>query len=150
MDPFATPKDFPILAAPSLKEKKRRRAEKCAPFCFPPSVRRNTVAQRRRTEEHRHLEGARARANAPIGPLLRRLKRRASEIKVGTERRAGELLREGKTERANGVANLRHSSVSKDATPTRPTLAEMGITRDESRVGNKSLRFPTSTSRQHW
>ena len=88
MKTFGTPWNFWILAAPSLKEKKRRRTDKCAPFYFPPSVRQITVAQRRRTEAHRHVYGARAQWIAHKGPLLPCLKRQryASEIKVRARR----------------------------------------------------------------
>lgn len=52
----------------------------------------------------------------------------ATEIKVRAERRCGEMLRE--THRAHAGEN-QHSRSSNDAT-TSPTLADMGLTRDQS------------------
>lgn len=53
----------------------------------------------------------------------------ATEIKVRAERRCGELL--ARTERARPEDNLRRGPKSNDAT-TGPTLAQMGLTKDES------------------
>lgn len=59
----------------------------------------------------------------------------ATEIKVRAERRCGELLaRTAETgeraTRSSGGANV--PTVSNDSTPKPPTLADMGLTRDES------------------
>lgn len=59
----------------------------------------------------------------------------ATEIKVRAERRCGELLRltaerGERATREHGGANI--ATVSNDATPYRPTLNDMGLTRDES------------------
>lgn len=53
----------------------------------------------------------------------------ATEIKVRAERRCGELL--ARTERARPEDNLKRGPKSNDAT-TGPTLAQMGLTKDES------------------
>lgn len=53
----------------------------------------------------------------------------ATEIKVRAERRCGELL--ASTERARPEDNLKCGPKSHDAT-TGPTLADMGLTKDES------------------
>lgn len=58
----------------------------------------------------------------------------ATEIKVRAERKAGEMLTLSAAtgERANKEGNInQYTRVSNDATPT-PTLAEIGVTRDQS------------------
>ena len=59
----------------------------------------------------------------------------ATEIKVRAERRCGELLRTNlatPAERGERGAEVRWGSRSNDATSQPPTLADMGLTRDES------------------
>ncbi|MEY2686857.1 MAG: hypothetical protein RL375_1055 [Pseudomonadota bacterium] len=57
----------------------------------------------------------------------------ATEIKVRAERRCGELL--ARTEKSRGAAEpgtARGTTRSNDATASTPTLAQMGLTKDES------------------
>jgi hypothetical protein len=62
----------------------------------------------------------------------------AAEIRIRATRRLGEILRE--TERARGAADgtpgpgrgRRQNAVEADDTVSTPTLADLGITRDES------------------
>jgi hypothetical protein len=64
----------------------------------------------------------------------------ATEIKVRAERRAGEMLaataasgeRAGQSEGGKRAADVRWGSQSHDATSNPPTLAEMGISKDQS------------------
>lgn len=60
----------------------------------------------------------------------------AAEIKVRAERKCGEMLRDSaeRGERATPHGNVNPSTVkvSNDATPSMPTLADIGITRDQS------------------
>jgi hypothetical protein len=60
----------------------------------------------------------------------------ATEIKVRAERKCGEMLRDSaeRGERAtpNGNVNPATTKVSDGATPSTPTLADIGITRDQS------------------
>ena len=68
-----------------------------------------------------------------------------TEIKVRAERKAGEMLRKAaeQGQRATpekGGANI--STVSNDATPLPVTLAEIGITRDQSSRYQKLAAMP--------
>ena len=63
----------------------------------------------------------------------------ATEIKVRAERRCGEML--ALTQRARPKDNLKRGPKSNDAT-TGPTLADLGLTRDESSRYQKLAAMP--------
>lgn len=85
--------------------------------------------------ERRALDCRVAPALVPQGAQVtgKRLDQYATEIKVRTERRCGELLRDtaARGERACAAANLKQAPKSDGATSA-PTLSDMGLTRDES------------------
>lgn len=72
--------------------------------------------------------------------------RKAIEIRIRAERRAGELLKlakeAGQRHSENGTAHRPSKKVSNGATPSRPTLAEIGITRDQSSDWQKLAEIP--------
>lgn len=71
---------------------------------------------------------------------------KATEIKVRAERKAGEMLRkaaeQGKRATPNGNVNPATIKVSNETTPSPVTLAEIGITRDQSSRYQKLAAMP--------
>lgn len=71
---------------------------------------------------------------------------KATEIKVRAERKAGEMLRkaaeQGQRATPNGNVNPATIKVSNETTPSPVTLAEIGITRDQSSRYQKLAAMP--------
>ncbi len=64
--------------------------------------------------------------------------RKAEEIKLRAERRAGELLKEGDIQRGGGFRGNQHNEVKSKVT----TLADIGVTRDQSSKWQKIADIP--------